>query len=140
MHCSVRSSSLATVPYSTKNLIACFHFPSDVQHPITAVLHPQNGNFARLLCYSIVQENANFNFIVLSLMYHALILAFNLPGTNFSIKKPRGENGEPYRTGPDQLYPRAFELRPNRALLVLDIFKRVIDEKIFALRLRTSAT
>ena len=140
MQCSLRSSSLATVPYSMKNLIACFHFSSDVQHPITAVLHPQNGNFARLLCYSTVQENVNFNFIVLSFMCHALISAFNLPGTNFSIKQSRGENCEPYRTGPDQLHPRAFALRPNRALLVLAIFKRVIDEKMFALRLRTSAT
>ena len=38
---SVRSPSLSTVPYSMKNLIACFHFSSNVQHSITAVLQPQ---------------------------------------------------------------------------------------------------
>ena len=38
MQCSVRSSSLSTVPYSMKNLIACFHFSSDVQHSISTVL------------------------------------------------------------------------------------------------------
>ena len=45
-------------------------------------------------------------------------------------------------TEPDQLqlYPRAFSLRPNRVLFVLAIFKRVIDEKMLALQLRTSAT
>ena len=67
-------------------------------------------------------------------------IEFNVPRTKLSIKQLRGENREPYKTGPDQLYPRAFALRPNRALLVLAIFKRVIDEKMFALRLRTSAT
>ena len=74
MQCAVRSPSLSTVPYSMKNLIACFHFSSDVQHSITAVLQPQKWEFARLLCYS-THKNANFNFVVLSLMYHALIPA-----------------------------------------------------------------
>ena len=32
MQYSVRSFSFATVPYSMKNLILCFHFYSDVQH------------------------------------------------------------------------------------------------------------
>ena len=67
-------------------------------------------------------------------------IEFNMPGTNFSIKQPRGKNQERYRTGPDQLYPRAFSLRPNRVLFVLAISKRAIDEKMLALRLRTSAT
>ena len=67
-------------------------------------------------------------------------IEFNVPRTNFSIKQPGGKNPERYRTGPDQLYPRAFALRPNRVLFVLAIFKRAMDEKMLALRLRTSAT
>ena len=66
-------------------------------------------------------------------------IELNVPRTNFSTKQPRGKNGL-LRTGPDQLYPRAFSLRPNRVLFVLAIFKRVIDEKMLALRLSTSAT
>ena len=72
MQFSVRSPSLSTVPYSMKNLIDCFHFSSDEQHSIPAVLQPQKWEFARLLCYS-THKNANFNFFVLSLMCHALI-------------------------------------------------------------------
>ena len=84
MQCSVRSSNLATVPYSMKNLIACFQ----------VVLCLRN----RILldyCVSTVQEKRVFfcssalNFIVLSLVCHALISAFNLPGTNFSIQSAR---------------------------------------------------
>ena len=78
MQCSVRSSSLATVRYSMKNLIACFYFSSDVQHSITTVQHSRTTllesrkwEFARLLCF-ITHKNANFNFVVLRLMYHAL--------------------------------------------------------------------
>ena len=67
-------------------------------------------------------------------------IEFNVPRSNFSIKQPRGKKHERYRTGPDQLYPRAFALRPNRVLFVLAIFNRVIGEKMLALRLRTSAT
>ena len=80
---AVRSSSLATVPYSMKNLIACFDFSSDVQRSITAVLQPQKWEFTRLLCYS-THKNANFNFVVLSLMYHALI-----PATREKLRAPR---------------------------------------------------
>ena len=79
--------------------------------------------FARLLCCSTVQEKGEFQL---------RCIEFNVPRTNSSIKH--------YGTGPDQLCPRAFALRPNRVLLVLAIFKRVIDEKMLALRLRTSAT
>ena len=74
MQRSVRSSSLSTIPYSMKNLVACFHFSSDVQHSITAVLQPQKWEFARLLCYS-TNKNGNFDFVALSLMYHALMPA-----------------------------------------------------------------
>ena len=45
-----------------------------------------------------------------------------------------------YRTKPDQLYPRAFSLRPNRVLFVFAVFKGLKGEKMLALRLRTSAT
>ena len=63
MQCSVRSSSLATVPYSMKNLLTCFHFSSDVQQSITTVLQPQQLEFA------------NFNFTALNLMCQVLISA-----------------------------------------------------------------
>ena len=119
MQCSVCTSSLATVPYSLKNLIACFHFSSDVQLSITTVLLPQK--------FRICEFQLN-------------CIELNVPRTNFSIKQPRGKNHEHYGTGPDQLYPRAFALRPNRVLLVLAIFKRVTGEKMLALRLRTSVT
>ena len=94
----------------------------------------EKKEFARRLCYSTVQEKREF---FCSQLHY---IEFNVPRTNFSIKQPRGENHEPYRTGPDQLYPRAFALRPNRVLFALAIFKKVIREKMLVLRLRTSAT
>ena len=68
MQCSVLFSSLATVPYSMKSLTACFQ----------VVLCLRNRNL--LDCCVTVQykKNAIFsplNFIVMSLMYHALISA-----------------------------------------------------------------
>ena len=131
MQCSVRSSSLSTVPYSIKKIIAFFHFSSDVQHSITTVLQPQNGN---LLDYCVTVQCKK------KCKFQLCCIEFNVPRTNSSKKQPRGKNHEHYGTGPDQFYPRAFTLRPNRVLLVLAIFKRVIDEKMLALRLRTSAT
>ena len=124
MHCSVRSLSLAIVPYSMKNLIAYFQ----------VVFCSRNRNL--LGSYVTVQYETKRDCFCSQL--HCIEL--NAPRTNFSIKQLRGENREPYRTGPDQLYPRAFALRPNRALFVLAIFKRVIGEEMLALRLRTSAT
>ena len=53
-------------------------------------------------------------------------IEFNALRTNFIIKQPRGINHELYRTGPDQPYPRAFALRPNRALFVLACSFQVI--------------
>ena len=94
---------------------------------------------SRLLCCSIVSQKNVFcfcfcffslNFIVLNLMYNALTSAQN----------SYEERMRSYRTGPDQLYPRAFSLRSNRVLFVFAIFKGVIGEKILAPRLRTSAT
>ena len=76
------------------------------------------------------KKNANFNFIILNLMYHALTSA-----QNSYMERTRC-----YRIKPDQFYPRAFSLRPNRVLFVFTIFKGVIGEKMLALRLRTSAT
>ena len=119
MQCSVRSSSLATVPCLMKNLLDCFYFFLDEQHSITTVLQPQKHGMCEFQLYCI---------------------EFNVPRTNFSVKQLRGENHERYRTGPDQPYPRAFPLRPNQVLFVLAVFKRVIGEKMLALRLRTSAT
>ena len=64
MQRSVCSSSLATVPYSIKNLLTCFYFSSHVQQSIPTVLQPQKWEFA------------SFNLIVLNLICHALISAF----------------------------------------------------------------
>ena len=126
MQYSVRVSSLATVPYSMKSLTACFQ----------VILCLRNRNL--LGCCITVQystgKNANFSCSQL------FCIDFNMPRTNFSIKTATRKNHECYRTGPDQLYPIVFAPRPNRVLLVLAIFKRVIDEKMIALRLRTSVT
>ena len=123
MQCSVRSPSHSTVPYSMKNLIACFHFSLDVQHLIWAI------STELLLCYS--HKNGNF-------LYRCI--EFNVPRTNINIKLAMVKNHKHITGRPDQLYPRVFALRPNRALLVLVSFKRVIGERTLALRLRTSAT
>ena len=72
MRCSVRSSSLATVPYSMKNLLTCFHFSWDVWHSTTTMLQPQKIGICEFQLHCI---------------------EFNVPRTNFSIKQPRGENG-----------------------------------------------
>ena len=93
----------------------------------------RNRNLLDLLCYSTVQEKREF----FCAQLHCI--EFNIPRTNFSIKQPRGKN-RLLRTGSDQLYPRAFSLRPNRVLFFLAIFKRAVDEKMLALPLRTSAT
>ena len=122
MQCLVRFFSLSTVPYSMKNLIACFQLK----------LCLRNRNL--LGCCIIVQYK---KMRISCSQLH--FVEFDVPRTNFSINSYEGDNRELYRTGPDQLYPRAFALRPNRVLLVL-VIKRVIDEKLFALRLRTSAT
>ena len=67
-------------------------------------------------------------------------IEFYVPRTSSSINSYEGKNRELYRTEPNQLCPRAFALQPNRVLLVLAIFKRVIGEKMLALRLLTSST
>ena len=82
----------------------------------TTVLQSQNGNF----------------------LYRCI--EFNVPRTNINIKIAMVKNHKHSTGRPDQLYPRVFALRPNRALLVLASFKRMMGEKILALRLRTSAT
>ena len=123
MQCSVRSPSFSAVPYSMKNLIACFQ--------LTLCLKI-------VIFYTTVLQYSSRKREFFCSQLHCI--GFNVPRTNFSINSYEGDNRELYRTGPDQLYPRAFALRPNRVLLVLAIFKRVIDEKMFALRLGTSAT
>ena len=120
-----------------KNPITCFQLSPNVQQSITTpcILF---GKW-ELLDYCVTvqcHKNASLrfvsalNFIVLSLMYHALTSAQN------SYK----ERTRCYRTKPDQLYPRAFSLRPNRVLLVFAIFQGLIGEKMLALRLRALAT
>ena len=137
MQCSVCSSSLATVLYSMKNLTTCFQLSPDVQQS-TTIACILFGKW-ELLGYCVTvqcHKNANLrifaalNFIVLNLMYHALTSAQN----------SYEERTRCYRTKPNQLYPRAFWLRPNGVLLVFTVFKGLIGEKMLALRLRTSAT
>ena len=106
------------------NLIACFQ----------VILCLRNKNV--LACRVTVQYEKKRDLFCSQL--HCI--EFNVLRTNSSIKHPRGKNCELYRIGPDQLYSRAFALRPNRVLVVLAIFKRVIGGKMIALRLRTSAT
>ena len=68
MQCSVRSSSLATVPYSMKNLIVCFQ----------DVFFLRNRNLLDYFVTVQCKKNANFsalNFIVLNLIYHGLTSA-----------------------------------------------------------------
>ena len=123
MQCSVRFPNLSTVPYSIINLIAFF----------ILILCLRNRNL--LGCCSTVQCR--------KIRIHALnflVFEFNVPRTNSSKNSYEGKSRASYRTGLDQLYLRVFALRPNRVLLVLAIFKRVMDEKMLALRLRTSAT
>ena len=79
MQRSVRSSSLATVLYSMKNLITCFQLS---QMCSSQLLHLEFclGN-RNLLDYCVTvqcHKNAKFaalDFIVLNLMYHALTSA-----------------------------------------------------------------
>ena len=82
MQGSVRSSSLATVPYSMKNLITCFQLSPDMQQSITSscILFRK----WELLDYCVTVQcykNANLrifaalNFIVLNLIYQALTSA-----------------------------------------------------------------
>ena len=54
----------------------------------------EKSEFARLLCYSTVQEKRDF----FCAQLHCI--EFNVPRTNFSLKQPRGKNHERYRTGP----------------------------------------
>ena len=86
--------------------------------------------------YVIVQCHKNAIFFCTQ--FHCI--EFNVPRTNFTIKHLRGKKRVATETGPDQLYPRAFSLRPNRVLFVFTIFKGMIGEKMLALRLRTAAT
>ena len=94
MQCSVRSSSLATVPYSMKNIITCFQFSPDVQQSITnLVFCLGNMNLLNYCVTAQCRKNVNFsalNFIVLNSLYHALILA----------QSSYEEKTRCYRTGP----------------------------------------
>ena len=123
MQCLVRSSSVATVPYSMKNIITYFQLSPDVQQSITTVL--QCSITKTQIC-----EIAALDFIVLNLIYQAIT----------SVHHSYEEKTRCYRTKPDQLYPRAFSLRPNWVLFVFTVFKGLIGEKMLALQLRTSAT
>ena len=141
MQCSVCCSSLGTVPNSMKNLITCFQLSPDVQQSITTPCTSILFGKWELPDYCVtvqLRKNANsricefaaLDVLVLNLMYQALTSAQNT----------YEEKTRCYRTGPDQLYPRAFSLRPNRVLFVFTVFKGLIGEKMLALRLRTSAT
>jgi hypothetical protein len=82
------------------------------------------------MCCS-THKNANLNFVVFE---------FNVPRTNSSIKQLRGKLQN--ATEPDQVNFILERLRYDQTgrCLSFAIPKRVIGEKMFALRLRTSAT
>ena len=132
-----------------KNCFSCLGHPQSVHAMLSPFFQPcystvLNEKSINLLpffsrCAAVNHYNATDTKIgICEFQLH--YIEFNVSGIHFSIKQLRGKNRERYRTGPDQLYPRAFALRPNRVLFVLAIFKRVIDEKMLAFRLRTSAT
>ena len=77
MQCSIRSSSLATVPYSMENLLTCFQ----------VILCLRNR--ALLDCCVTVLYKKKREFFCSQL--HCI--KFNVPRTNFSIKQPRRKNG-----------------------------------------------
>ena len=71
MQCSIRCSSISTVPYSTKNRITYFQPSPDVQQSITTpCILLEKWEFTAVLCYSATKKNefAALNFIVLKLM------------------------------------------------------------------------
>ena len=88
MKCSVRFSSLATVPYSMKNTKTCLQFSPDVQQSITTlcILLGKWGLLDYRVTVQLSQKRKLCKFD-----FHCI--EFNVPGTNFSIKQPRGKNG-----------------------------------------------
>ena len=75
MQCSVRTSSLATVLFSMKNLIACFQ----------VVFCLRNRN---LLDYCVTVKYKKKREFFCAQLHR---IEFNVPRTNFSIKQPRGK-------------------------------------------------
>ena len=77
MQCSIRSSSLATVPYSMKNPITCFQLSPDVQQSLTTYTLYSAHEMGTYYCVTVSQkcEFVALNFIVLKLMYQKLISA-----------------------------------------------------------------
>ena len=84
-----------------------------------SVLQRQKRKFAILLCHSTVH--------IFAIQLHCL--DFSVPRTKSNIKIAMVKIHKHSAGRPDQLYPRAFALRPNRALLVLASFKMVVGEK-----------
>ena len=82
------------------------------------VLQQQKRKFAILLCHSTVH--------IFAFQLHCL--EFSVPRTKFNIKIAMVKIHKHSTGRPDQLYPRAFALRPNRAF-VLASFKMVVGEK-----------
>ena len=89
-------------------------------------------------CYSIYRnENSCYTAVALVqqctffelLALNCIVFEFNVPRTKSNIKKTQLRSHITKPTELDQLYSRAFALRPNRALLVLASFKMVVGEK-----------
>ena len=88
MQCSIRSSSISTVPYFMKNPITCFQLSPDVQQsiPTPCILFEEWG-FTIVLQYN---KNANCG-------SQLLCIEFNVPGTNFSINSYEEKSRALYR-------------------------------------------
>ena len=99
MQYSLRSSSLATVPYSIKNPITCFQLSAAVQQSITKpCILLKKWEFTTVSQYeSIYTVSVTYSKVVNLLLHHSVpkmrnccsqlhCIEFNVTGTNFSIK------------------------------------------------------
>ena len=79
MQCSIRSSSISTVPYSMKYPITCFQLSPDVQQSITTLcILLEKWEFTTVLDYSATTMR--------TCCAQPHCIEVNLPGPNFSIK------------------------------------------------------
>ena len=79
MQCSIRSSSISTVPYSTKNPITCFRLSPNVQQSITTpYILLEKWKITTVLDCSATKMQ------ICWAQLHCIEV--NVPGTNFSIK------------------------------------------------------
>ena len=79
VQCSIRSSSISTVPYSMKNPTTCFQLSPDVQQSITTpCILLEEWEFTTVLNYSATKMR------ICCAQLHCIEV--NVPGPNFSIQ------------------------------------------------------